>query len=284
VADPPDPLVARLRAAGCVYAEDEAAALRGAAGTPVELESMTTRRAAGEPLEQVIGWAEFCGLRIRLEPGVFVPRRRSELLVREALRVLALPVIAARSGAPRTGSGDGPLVVVDLCCGSGALGAAVADGARRSGIGPVELHAADVDPVAVRCARANLAASDGRVVCGDLDAPLPARLRGHVVVLVANVPYVPTTAIPAMPPEAREHEPHQALDGGEDGLDVLRRVATLAPGWLAPGGHLVVETSRHQRPEAIGVLEGAGLTARSVDDEDLGATVVLGRRAGADSG
>jgi release factor glutamine methyltransferase len=252
-------IVERLRAAGCVFAEDEARLLTAAADTPAGLAALVERRVAGEPLEHLLGWAEFCGLRIAVDPGVFVPRRRTALLVREAVALLA------GRAAPAT--------VVDLCCGSGALAAAVA-----AAVGPVTLHATDVDPAAVRCARRNLAGAGGQVHEGDLDAPLPPGLRGRVDVLVANVPYVPTAELPLMPPEARDHEPRAALDGGGDGLDVLRRVATAAPAWLAPGGHLLVETSARQAAQAAEAFAAAGLAARVVTDDDLGATAVVGAR------
>lgn len=157
---------------------------------PAELAAMVERRAAGLPLEHVLGWAEFSGLRIAVDPGVFVPRRRTEFLVRQAAAL-------AGSGA----------VVVDLCCGSGALGAALA--ATLDGI---ELHATDVEPAAVRCARRNVA-DTGRVYEGDLFEPLPGSLRGRVEILLANVPYVPTEDVELLPPEARIHEPRVALDG-----------------------------------------------------------------------
>jgi len=198
-------VVARLRAAGCVFAEDEARLLISAALTPAELTAMVDRRAAGQPLEHVIGWAEFCGLRIAVDPGVFVPRRRTEFLVEQAA-ALVRPAAAT------------PPVVVDLCCGSGAVGAAIA-----AALGRAELHAADIDPAAVACARRNLAAAGGRVYAGDLYQPLPATLRGRVDVLAANVPYVPTEEVGLLPPEARTHEPLLALDGGTDGLDVRGR-------------------------------------------------------------
>jgi release factor glutamine methyltransferase len=249
-----DEVVARLRAAGCVFAEEEAALLRSAARDPAELDTLVGRRAAGEPLEQVIGWAEFCGLRIAVEPGVFVPRRRTELLVRRAVPL-------ARPGE----------VVVDLCCGSGALGAALA-----AAVPGVELHAADLDPVAVRCARRNLAGTGAQVVQGDLFAPLAPALRGRVAVLLANVPYVPSAEVALLPPEAREHEPRAALDGGDDGLAVLRRVAADAAGWLRPGGSLLSETSERQVAAAVEALRRGGLLPRVEEDDDLGATVVIG--------
>jgi release factor glutamine methyltransferase len=251
-----DAVVRRLRAAGCVFAEDEARLLMAEAGTTAELGALVDRRVAGEPLEHVLGWAEFSGLRISVTPGVFVPRRRTEVLVEEAVH-LARPCA----------------VVVDICCGSGALGVAVA-----GAVSGVELHAADVDAAAVACARVNVARSGGRAYAGDLYAALPPGLRGRVDLLLANVPYVPSEAIALMPPEARLHEARVALDGGADGLDVARRVIADAPLWLAPGGSLLFETSGDQAAAALETVTAAGLTARLVTDDDRGATVVVGTR------
>jgi release factor glutamine methyltransferase len=162
-------------------------------------------------------------------------------------------------------------LVVDLCCGTGAVGAALA--ARLDGI---ELYVADVDPAAVRCARRNVPPAVGRVLEGDLDAPLPASLLGRVDVLVANAPYVPTGALATMPPEARDHEARVALDGGADGLDVQRRIAAAAPRWLRPGGALVIETSEGQAPRTVAAMTAAGLGARVERSEELDGTVVVG--------
>ncbi|WP_415924944.1 putative protein N(5)-glutamine methyltransferase [Streptomyces sp. AK04-3B] len=251
-----DALVAVLRAGGCVFAEEEAELILAAARTPDEAAAMARRRAAGLPLEHVVGWAEFHGLRVRVEPGVFVPRRRTEFLVDQAL-----------AAAPHAS------VVVDLCCGSGAVGAALA-----ASLGQVDLHAADIDPTAVRCARGNIVGHGGHVHTGDLFTALPDRLRGRVDILAANVPYVPTGEVPLLPAEAREHEPLAALDGGGDGLDVLRRVAAEARCWLAPGGCLLVETSERQAPDAVEAFARGGLTVRVARDEELYAHVVVGTR------
>ena len=261
-------VAARLRAAGCVFAEDEARLLIATARTPDELDAMVERRAAGLPLEQVLGWAEFCGLRIAVDPGVFVPRRRTEFLVRQA--VLLVRGDSAPPDPAGTLAGPG-VIVVDLCCGAGAIGAALA-----AAVDQAEVHAVDIDPAAARCARRNV---PGRVYQGDLYQPLPARLRGRVGILAANVPYVPTAEIGFLPPEARAHEPLVALDGGPDGLDVLRRVAAGAPGWLAPGGHLLIETSERQARLAAAAFVASGLTPRTVSSADLNATVVIGTRA-----
>ncbi|WP_306323168.1 MULTISPECIES: putative protein N(5)-glutamine methyltransferase [unclassified Streptomyces] len=251
----PDSVVAALRAAGCVFAEDEARILLSTARDTAELAVLVERRASGLPLEHVVGWAEFCGLRVAVDPNVFVPRRRTEFLARQALA--------------HTPPGA---VVVDLCCGTGAVAAVLAD--RR----PARLHAADLDPAAARCARRNLDPLGGLVHEGDLYAPLPADLKGRVDTLIANGPYVPTGDVPLLPPEAREHERLIALDGGRDGLDVLRRVADEAPEWLAPGGHLFVETSERQAAAARAAVRAAGLHARVVADDDLYATIVIGTR------
>ncbi|KAB8195387.1 putative protein N(5)-glutamine methyltransferase [Nonomuraea phyllanthi] len=251
-------LVTRLRAAGCVFAEDEADLLLSTAATPAELDAMVERRVAGEPLEHVLGWAEFCGVRVAVAPGVFVPRPRTGFLVGQAA-ALARRV----AGTP---------VVLDLCCGTGAMGLALAARLERA-----ELHAADLDPAAVRCARRNL--PGGHVHLGDLYEPLPATLRGRVDVLIASPPYVPSGSVSLLPPEARLHEPLLALDGGGDGLDVVRRVIAGAPDWLAPGGHLLVETGERQADATAEAVARAGLAVEVANSEELDATAVIGTRA-----
>jgi release factor glutamine methyltransferase len=251
-------IVRRLRQAGSVFAEEEAALILHEARDDAHRDTMIARRVDGEPLEQIVGWAEFDGLRFVVEPGVFVPRHRTELLVAEAV------------GRGRAGG-----VVVDLCCGTGALGVAV-----RARLGDAELHASDIDPAEVHCAVRNVARYDaaipGRVTQGDLFDPLPRALRGRVQLLLANAPYVPSGEISLMPPEARSHEHPIALDGGGDGLEVQRRVIREAPGWLGAGGHLLIETSSAQAGVAALLMQSAGLAAQVVDDDD--ATVVIGTR------
>jgi release factor glutamine methyltransferase len=252
--------VSALRTAGCVFAEDEAAVLAGAATDPAALARLVARRAAGEPLEQVVGYADFCGVRVKLRPGVFVPRVRSELLVRTAAAH-----ITARTG-------QAGAVVVDMCCGSGALGLAL-----RHLRPEIRLHAADIDPVAVACARDNLGpvAEHGGVHQGDLFAALPPL---RIDVLIANVPYVATHHLPLLPAEARDHEPRTALDGGGDGLDVFRAVVAAAPHWLTPGGMLLSEITGAQIGSATAAVRDAGLHPAVVRDDDLDATVVTAVR------
>ncbi len=215
---------------------------------------MIDRRIAGDPLEYVLGWAEFCGLRIEVDPGVFVPRRRTEFLVRNAAAL-------TKPGA----------VVVDLCCGSGAIGVALA-----AAVGGVQLHSADIEFAATACARRNVGGVGGQVYEGDLYAALPDTLLGAVDVLVANAPYVPTGAIGMMPPEARMYESRVALDGGVDGLDVLRQVAAGASEWLTRSGHLLFEAGASQISAAVYAVADAGLAARVTRSDDLNATVIIG--------
>lgn len=253
------PVVARLRAAGCVWAEDEAAALEEAAATPLELEALVARRVAGEPLETVLGWVEFLGRRLVVAPGVFVPRRRTELLAR-----LALAQVAARRRP------DGlPPVVVEMCCGVAPVAACF----DRRG---AEVHAADVSPAALACARANASAADLHL--GDLYDALPDRLLGRIDVVAANAPYVPSDRIATMPHEARDHEPVVALDGGSDGADLHRRIAAGATDWLARGGVLLVETSLAQADLTCHAMAYAGLVAEVVTDDEVGGCVAVGER------
>jgi release factor glutamine methyltransferase len=256
-----DEIVLRLRAAGCVFAEEEAALLLAEARDNAGLERMVARRVTGEPLEQIVGWAEFAGLRFVVEPGVFVPRHRTEFLVQQAVE-LAHP----------------DAVILDLCCGVGALGVAVRSRLGASSAPRVELHSVDLDPAAVRCARVNV--QPGAVYEGDLYEPLPSSLQGRVDLLLANAPYVPTRELGLLPPEAREHENGVALDGGDDGLAVHRRIIAEAPNWLAPGGRLLIEVSVGQASVAASLMQDAGLWVQTVTDDDDGdvTTVVIGRR------
>lgn len=245
-------LVARLRAAGCVFAEDEAHLLVATGLTGDALEDLVARRVAGEPLETVLGWVGFAGRRLVVAPGVFVPRRRTELLAR---------VAASYAGPTST--------LLELCCGVAPVAAVVPAG---------DVHAADLDAVALACARSNV--PHATLHLSDLYDALPDVLRGRVDVLVANAPYVPTERIALMPPEARDHEPAVALDGGRDGVDLHRRIAAGAPEWLAPGGVLLVETSPDQAPLTTAAMRAAGLVTEVRTDDEVGGCVAVGLRPG----
>jgi release factor glutamine methyltransferase len=193
-------------------------------------------------------------VRVALQPGVFVPRPRTEVLVREAAS-LAMP------GA----------VVADMCCGSGAVGVSL--GALVEGI---VLHAADLDPRAVSCARGNLEPAGASVHLGDLYEALPAGLRESIDMIVANAPYVPSEELGFLPRDARDHEPRSALDGGTDGLDVHRRLAGSAREWLAPDGHLLVEVAPRQAAAVAELFLRGGLSPRVSGSDELEVAVVVG--------
>lgn len=255
-------LVVDLRRAGCVFAEEEAALLLESAGSEAALDAMLAERVSGTPLEHVLGWVEFGGLRLAIGPGVFVPRQRTTFLVDEAVRRLAV-------------GGTHTCVVVDLCCGCGAIGAAIAHALRD--VRPVELVSSDVDPVSLTFARRNVAAFNGLVMQGDMDSGVPESLHGRVDALVANVPYVPSGNVDLMPREARLYEPLTALDGGADGTDLQRRLAQAAPAWLGGDGFVLVETSEAQSALSLAAFGAAGLTGTVLRDDNRGATIVLGR-------
>jgi release factor glutamine methyltransferase len=277
-----------LAAAGCVSAAAEARWLVEEAADPRALRAMVARRAAGEPLQYVVGWAPFGRLRLQVGPGVFVPRPETEGLADRAATRLRAAAARRGPGNPegRGGPGDpkgvprrnGPRsvrpVAVDLCTGSGAIAcflAAEVPGAR--------VLATELDPAALAWARPNTDLHGVELLAGDLDAPLPVELAGRVDVLCANVPYVPSGAIPTLPRDVRDHEPRLALDGGPDGLDVLRRVAAVAGRWLAPGGFLLCEIGEDQGEAAAALLAEAGLAGIAVlPDMAGGDRVVEGRR------
>lgn len=253
--NPPD-ITQRLRAAGCVFAEREADVLRARAGTDgALLDRLVTRRCAGEPLESVVGYADFAGIRAVVAKGVFVPRARSTALVERAVAVLDALEPAER-------------IVVDLGCGTGALGAAVL--ARIPGT----LIAVDNDPAAVACARATLTGTGALVVAGDLFAAVPAVLRGRVGVVLANLPYVPTAAMELLPREARDYEARAALDGGPAGLTPYERAVGELHDWLAPSGCYLAELHESQVPAATEFAVRAGLAVTATTDPDDGTMVV----------
>jgi len=198
------------------------------------------RRAAGEPLQYVTGEMPFRHLVLHVRPGVFIPRPETEVLVDAVLEFLD------RSGVAE------PLVV-DLCTGSCAVAASVA--CERAN---ARVYATEIVPETAEVARGNAERSGAgerlSVLTGDLFAPLPSELRGRIDVVVSNPPYIPTADLDALPAEVAAHEPKIALDGGADGLDVVRRIAAEAQDWLRPGGLLVLETDTSRAKEAARIL------------------------------
>ena len=209
-------LADRLAAAGFVSAGEEAAELQAkAGGDDRRLTELVERRLAGEPLAWIVGGVSFCGLEVRVDPGVYVPRPHTEQLAGRAAERL-----------PAEGT------AVDVCTGSGAVAAVLAD--RRPGS---TILATDVDERAVACARAN--GVDARA--GDLFAPLPPALPGHVDVVSAVVPYVPAPALSSLQRDTFAFESPRAYDGGPDGTVILRRVLAEGRIVLRPGGTLLLE-------------------------------------------
>ena len=207
-------------------------------GSADALEPLTRRRTRREPAAHVIGKREFYGREFLVGPGVFIPRPETETLVEQALRVAA-----AMDGAP---------TIADVCCGSGAIGITLAAELPRATV-----FAIDVDPAARLATRENAerlgVAGRVRVMEGDLLAPLPA----PVDIIAANPPYIPSKQIPGLAPEVKGYEPRRALDGGADGMDVLRRLLADAPPYLKPGGALLAELDPAQAPEARALAEAA---------------------------
>ncbi|MGD0748473.1 MAG: HemK family protein methyltransferase [Acidimicrobiales bacterium] len=230
-------LAAALARAGCVAAEEEAAELAAAVagGDRVLLASLAERRMNGEPIAWITGRAEFGGLSVHVEPGVYVPRWQSLTLVGRA---------AAR--LPDRGTG------IDLCTGSGAIAAAL-----RAGHPAARIVATDSDGRAVACARAN----GVEAYQGDLFAGVPASLRGRADVVVAVVPYVPTAELRMLPRDTLHFEETSHYDGGPDGTDLLRRVVTEAPRFLRSGGALLLELGGEQADALRPVLEEVGYRA-----------------------
>lgn len=242
----PDALVARLRAAGCVFAEDEARILVEAAADEGTLESLVVRRERGEPLETIVGWVELAGMRLAVAPGVFVPRQRSARIARAAVAVVAGLV---------AGGHEHP-VVFEACCGVAPIAALVA--AR---VPSARIAAFDIDPVAAATARANLPAAATVLVGDGLDV-LPTGLRGRVALIAAVPPYVPDGERRLMPHDTFDHESASAVLGGADGLDAARELLRAAPRWLAPGGRILLELHRSQVPTAAAFARAQGFVTR----------------------
>ncbi|NUS73705.1 MAG: putative protein N(5)-glutamine methyltransferase [Corynebacteriales bacterium] len=247
-----------LRAAGCVFADEEAALLVASTSDSRRLAHMVQQRVAGLPLEHILGWAQFAGMRVSVDPGVFVPRRRTELLARHASQL--------------TAKGD---TILELCCGSAAVSVAVA-----SAHPDIAVHAVDIDPAATACARRNLAGSNARIYDGDLYQPLPHALENAINVLVANAPYVPSGAMELLPPEARLHEARVALDGGVDGVDIQRRILRDAALWLAPGGFILIETSDCLVASTQELFVSNRMRPHAIHEPELDGTVVFARIPG----
>lgn len=250
-------LVDRLRASGCVWAEGELAVINRRFPTSAQRSAAVNRRCAGMPLELVIGAAEFAGVAVTVAPGVFIPRPRAEVLVAVADQVASL-------SQPATSR---PIEALDLGCGTGAIAAALKARHPRW-----HVHACDIDPAAVRCASVNGTRLGFAVHRSDWFAGLPAHLTGRFDLIVAHLPYVPTTDVPLLPQDYRAFEPASTVDGGPDGLDPWRQVARDCACWLSPTGVLLTQVTKSQAASALAVGEAAGLVAQAIRYDE---TVVI---------
>jgi release factor glutamine methyltransferase len=226
-------LVARLAAAGCVAPDEEADDLLAAAPDRATLESWLTRREQGEPLAWLTGSLVFCGRPLAVAPGVYVPRLQTEELARRAARLL-----------PPSGS------ALDLCTGAGALAAHLM-AAHRSAL----VLGLDLDPIACACSRANGVPT----VRADLAAAPFGPATFDLVTAVA--PYVPTPELRFLPADVQRYEPARALDGGPDGLDLVRRVVTAGATLLRPSGWLLLELGADQDQLLAPALAAASFAA-----------------------
>jgi len=232
-------LASLLSDAGFVSAVAEADELLArAAGDPELLDALVRRRLTGEPLAWIIGRVSFCGVEIRVDPGVYVPRWHSEPLARRAAERL-----------PANG------VAIDLCTGSGAVARVLTT--SRPG---ARVVACDIDDGAVACATANGVEAHR----GDLFAPLPRGLEGCVDVVVGVVPYVPTPELPLLQRDTFTFESPLAYDGGRDGTDILRRVVADSGLFLRRGGALLLELGGDQDDPLGDDLKRAGYSDVSV--------------------
>jgi release factor glutamine methyltransferase len=250
-------LVATLARAGCVAAIDEAAELLAASADEGQLRELVKRRVKGEPLAWVVGHTRFCGLDVAVEAGVFVPRWQSETLAREASGYL---------------HGDG--IAIDLATGSGAVALALSHDHPRATVVATEL-----DARAVACARRN----GVEVYQGHLFDPLPPAIAGRVDVVVGVLPYVPSAMLASLPRDARDHEPAASLDGGADGLALVRIAVAQAPAWLRIGGLLALEVGQDQVDDVLDRLSASGFReCRPILDHDGDRRGALGFLSGWD--
>jgi release factor glutamine methyltransferase len=218
-------LVAWLEAGGFVAAEEEADELLACAGgDAARLETLVTRRFTGEPLAWITGSVTFCGVEVRVDHGVYVPRWQSEQLALRAAQRL-----------PDHG------IAIDLCTGSGAI-ATVLHAHRPN----ARVVATEVDERSAANARAN----GVEVFHGDLLDPLPPELEHRVDTIVGVVPYVPTPELGLLQRDTFTFETALSYDGGDDGTTHLRRAIAGAPRFLRPGGALLLELGAGQ-PERL---------------------------------
>lgn len=227
---------------------------------------LVRRRAGGEPLQAILGETEFYSRTFKVEPGVFIPRPETERLVEVASGLLAPD--DRRLLAP---------VALEIGCGSGIIGVSLALEVPR-----LVVWATDIDPAAVALTRRNARTHgvDARlnVLEGSRFAPLPDHLTGGVDLLVSNPPYIKRGDIAGLQREVAEHDPHAALDGGEDGLDFYHALAGGLGRWLRPGGSVALEIGDDQGDDVKGILAASGAEEPAVLQDYAGRDRVVTAR------
>jgi release factor glutamine methyltransferase len=240
---------------------------------------LVRRRLSHEPVQYLLGWEEFRSLRLRVTPAVLIPRPETELLVEWGLELLPAPWGRAGTGAKKEGAGSVP-VVVDLGTGSGAIALALAEACPG-----LMIYAVDRAFGAVALARENaiaLGLADRvRFLEGDLYGPL-GFLAGAVDLIVSNPPYIPSGALLGLPLEVRDYEPLEALDGGPEGLAVHRQIIARAPGFLKPGGRLLLEMGEGHSDRLAGLLRDAGFREIQIRTDLGGIERMIGARIASD--
>ena len=265
------------------------------------LRGYVTRRGQGEPLQYITGEVGFRHISVQVRPGVLIPRPETEVLVSEALALLppaprprakdeeaeaAAEGEAGEAGAADLPSADAPpapapepLLVADLCTGSGCIACSIAYEHPLA-----RVFATDIAPEAVSLARENAAALglDGRVsvVECDLGEGVPAEAVGALDLVASNPPYVPTAVLAGIPREVAAYEPALALDGGADGLDMFRRLLAFCARALNPGGGFAFELHETCLDDAARLAAEAGFAdVRAVADLAGRPRVLVGRAA-----
>ena len=214
-------------------------------------EALLQRRLNREPTAYLMGEREFYGLRVAVAPGVLIPRPETEAVVDETLRLVeSVPAPA----------------LADVGCGSGAVAVALAV-ARPDAV----VHALDVAPRALELTARNAAAHGASERVRVAESDLLAALSGRVNAVAANLPYVASAEIPLLEPEVSRYEPREALDGGEDGLDLVRRLLAEAGERLLPGGALILEIDPRQSEAAQAAARRCFPAARIRVERDLAA-------------
>ncbi len=246
-----------------VPAEDLDSGMELSARAAERFLSLVARRAAGEPLPVLTGRIRFYGLELKVRPGTFVPRPSSELTVARAARRLR------RKRRP---------TVLDLCTGTGPIAIAIADQVPHA-----DVWGTDISPEGIALGRDNARRLGVRNVSfrrGDMYGALPSRLRGFVDVITGHIPYVPAGEVDDLPAEVREHEPLYTLtDESSDGLRLMRRAVAEAPGWLKPGGWLLLEVSEDRAAIVRRLCRQAGLRDIDVASDDDHLSVVVEARS-----